>query len=656
MVMRARAWLIPFLALAVFACTDDMDRGPTAPGPAPGPELAAAAAAPGHELVPGAVIVRLRPGADVADVARDHGATPERPLLLDDVWLLRVPVGAERAVAGALARSPAVVYAEPDWVLPFTPCKIGDGCETVDDVFFGRKWDLHNDGAIRDAAGNVLAATGAADADIDWLEAYTVLGAGFDGAAVIGILDTGIRNTHEDLAGKVWKNRNFYSFLFAPDPNDWNDQDGHGTHVAGIAAAHADNGKGVAGVGYGANIRLINARVCGSLGCPTSAIANGIRWAADEGAHVLNLSLGGATAQSTIRDALQYAAARDVLPVCAAGNSGTQGVAYPAAFPECVAVAGTTWSDTRAGYSSWGPEIELAAPGGDQNPAGTAYSYIASTYHTGNDAYVYMAGTSMAAPQVAGLAGLLRAAGVGGADQIRARMRETADDLGPAGWDPEFGWGRINAYRAVTAGEPPPPPPPPPDPTAPDAPSGLMATAVSASAIDLLWTDNSDDEDGFRIQRCQGTDCTGFTTVATVGANVTSYADAGLSAETTYRYRVAAYNQAGDSDWSNIAAATTPADEPPPPPPPGDAPTAAFGFSCWPTPTCQFTDQSTGGPTSWSWTFGDGGSSTAQNPSHTYTAAGTYTVTLTASNAHGSSSASATVSCTLHQRQGVRCR
>jgi hypothetical protein len=192
-----------------------------------------------------------------------------------------------------------------------------------------------------------------------------------------------------------------------------------------------------------------------------------------------------------------------------------------------------------------------------------------------------------------------------------------------------------------------------PEPTAPAAPSELTATAVSVSEIDLSWTDNSNNEDGFRIERCTGADCSDFAALAAVGQNVTTYSDAGLTAETTYQYRVAAFNEVDQSAWSNIAEATTLAAGTTP----GTAPTASFTVSCWPTATCQFTDTSTGVPTSWSWVFGDGSDpSQAQNPTHTYGSAGNFEVKLTAINTLGSSDATRTVSCTEHRNQGLRCR
>ena len=164
---------------------------------------------------------------------------------------------------------------------------------------------------------------------------------------------------------------------------------------------------------------------------------------------MLNLSLGGpatATMGSAAQQAaLQYARANNVLPICAAGNDNFGAVSFPSRFPECVSVAATNWDDARASYSNYAAEVRLAAPGGDGNPARTPFS-------------LWKAGTSMAAPQVAGLAAMLYASGVTDDDEVLARLERTADDLGAPGRDPEFGFGRINAYRALTEQDPVDPP------------------------------------------------------------------------------------------------------------------------------------------------------------------------------------------------------
>ena len=417
-------------------------------------------------VVEGRVIARFRSGADVGGEAAQHGASVDRALILSRTFALDVPVGQEADIARALAADVSVEFAEPDYLMAVEPCGLGL-CDRPTDPFVGFKWDLNNNGTIKSSLDSLLQVTGTPDADIDWLEMFTALGPDFGGSATIGILDSGIRETHQDLAGRVVAARNFATGY----PADLiEDRDGHGTHVSGIAAARANNARGVAGVAYAPNIKLINAKVCERYrfpddsirtACPTASSAEAIVWATDNGANVLNLSLGGparATVGSAAQQAaLQYARANNVLPFCAAGNENFNAVSFPGRFPECVPVAATNWDDARASYSNYAAEVRLAAPGGDGNPSRTPYSLILSA-DTVVNGYLWKAGTSMATPQVAGLAAMLYASGMTDDDEVLARLERTADDLGAAGRDPEFGFGRINAYRAVTEQDPIDPP------------------------------------------------------------------------------------------------------------------------------------------------------------------------------------------------------
>jgi hypothetical protein len=427
----------------------------------------------GNAYVPGQIIVRFRPGAARSEIAKANRAKHKREMRLERTVILEVPVGEEFEIARNLVKNPNVEFAEVDYALSVVPCETGD-CTDTEEWFFGRKWDLHNDGQIITNLGTptVAAVTGKPDADMDWLEAYTYLGPDFDGSAVIGILDTGIRHTHGDLAGKVIAARNF-AIGYPEDLIE--DRDGHGTHVAGIAAA--SGALAMSGVAYGKNIKLISAKVCelylfpdGSVrtSCPSSSTAEAIVWATDQGANVLNMSLGGpwtATAGFAAQQtALRYARSHNVLPFCASGNDArepgyegteTRGVGFPARFPECVAVGSTDWFDNRSSFSSWGPQVELSAPGGQVFAnGGTPWGAIFSLSNSADNTYTYKQGTSMAAPQAAGLAGLLFATGMTDANEVLQRMMETAEDLGAPGRDPHFGYGRINVYRALTQQDP----------------------------------------------------------------------------------------------------------------------------------------------------------------------------------------------------------
>jgi serine protease len=176
---------------------------------------------------------------------------------------------------------------------------------------------------------------------------------------------------------------------------------------------------------------------------------NAIRAAADyPGMVAMNLSLGGPSLSQSEREAIAYATAKGVLVVASAGNSSTGTVSCPACDPNSISVASSTWQDIRAPYSQFGPGLDITAPGGLCYSNTTPEGCIYSAYKDGG--YAYLLGTSMAAPQVTGTAALVASlTGLRG-EALRQRLLSTADDLGPAGYDEEFGNGRLNSYRAVT--------------------------------------------------------------------------------------------------------------------------------------------------------------------------------------------------------------
>ena len=419
-----------------------------------------------HDIVPGQIIVRFRPGAARSEIAQQHRASKKADMLLERTEILEVPVGQEAEIAAQLSRNPNVEFAEPDLIMRVGPCETTTSCDLPDGSISTYKWELHNTGTIDMTLQKWgIVTTGKVDADMDWAETYDHLGTGFAGSAVIAILDTGIRPGHPAFAGKIAGGRRFLTDTTTVGTGNYTDDHGHGSHVAGIAASRGD--VLVPGVAYGNNIKILVGKVCTSAGsCPSSATANAIVWAADNGANVINMSLGsfggnangsGSSAQQT---AMRYALSKNVLPVCATGNDDgkatngyTGGVGYPSRFAECMAVGATTWSDTKASYSNYGPEIDISAPGGDANAQGTAASYILAPSHA-NNSYTWKTGTSMATPQVAGLAALLYATGMTDVNAVRSRIISTADDVDAAGWDARTGAGRINIYRAVTGQNP----------------------------------------------------------------------------------------------------------------------------------------------------------------------------------------------------------
>ncbi len=251
----------------------------------------------------------------------------------------------------------------------------------------------------------------------------------------IAIVDSGVDQTHPELAPKILPG---YDFVNGDaDPQDDN---GHGTHVAGIAAAFSNNGLGMTGVSWGAQIlpvKVLNEFNSGTY----SNVAAGIIWATDQGAQVINLSLGGGSPSLTLENAVNYAAAHGVALVAAAGNTGGA-ILYPARYPNVIAVASTNAANLRAPSSAFGPELDLSAPGV------SIYSLAIG------GGYTTLGGTSMAAPHVSGaLALLLSMPGVGPI-QARSYLETSALDLDAPGWDIFTGYGLIQLDAALALAVP----------------------------------------------------------------------------------------------------------------------------------------------------------------------------------------------------------
>ncbi len=304
-------------------------------------------------------------------------------------------------------------------------------CERIpNDVEFGRQYSLRNTGQV--VGGN----TGTIGADINAAEAWAISTG--SSAVAIAILDTGVRSSHPDLTGKIVAGRNFIS----ADVNAWEDGNGHGTHSAGIAAARSDNGVGVAGVCW--ECSLVVARVLDDDGLGVwSGVAAAIVWAADQPAvRVISLNLGGTATDAATLSAVNYATLRGKILVAAAGNTYGGNVLFPAQFENCIAVSATNNDDLLADFSAQGNAIDLAAPGAE------VYSSF-GTPNAGNT-YAVLSGTSMAAPHVAGLAGLVWSINPAlSAARVRHILETTAEDLGSLGRDVQFGAGRIDAGRSA---------------------------------------------------------------------------------------------------------------------------------------------------------------------------------------------------------------
>jgi thermitase len=389
-----RRWLAA-LALLVVTLTGAHPADADGPGDEPPPSLVA--------MVARQVVIRIAPSTEATDVLRDLPVDADIELLIPklDVWVLEIDAEDVDAALAWLAEQPGVVWAERN--------EIAGAAQIIpDDPGYPDQYGLES---IRAPYG--------------W---ETTTGSA---SITIAVLDTGVDASHPDLAGKV-----LAGYDFVNDDADPADDNGHGTHVAGIAAAQTDNGTGVAGVSWGARIMPVKVLNASSFGTYAD-VAQGIIWAVDNGAAILNLSLGGAAESEAVADAVDYADARDVLVVAAAGNTGSPTVLFPARLPKVVAVAATDETDARATLSNYGPEIDVAAPG----------IAIYSTDLGGG--YGDRSGTSMSTAFVSGLAALIAGEIGSDPDAVRGAIEGTALDIAPAGRDDFTGYGLIQADAAL---------------------------------------------------------------------------------------------------------------------------------------------------------------------------------------------------------------
>ena len=479
--------------------------------------------APSAHLIPGQYIVVLRPAAqDVSTIARDLLAAHGGTLRFTYTHALQgFSAELSDAAAAALARHPLVAYVEQNQMMHAV-------ADQPNATWGLDRVDQH-------------------DLPLNQLYSYNATGVGVK----VYIIDTGIRQTHSDFGGRALPGVDEVG-----DGHGTDDCNGHGTHVSGTVGGNT--------YGVAKAVTLVAVRVldCSGSGSSDGVIA-GVDWvtgdhqAGDPAA--ANMSLGGFFDQA-LNDAVKNGIADGVTYAVAAGNSSFDACFFsPSSAPDALTVAASDQTDARAGFSNYGSCVDLYGPGVS----------ITSDWNSSDAATNTISGTSMASPHVTGGAALyLQGHPSALPAEVGQAIKNAATPSKITG-NPSGTPNLLLYTKDFSAG---PPPAPPADP------SSLTATAVSSTQINLAWTDNSNNEDGFKIERCTGAGCTTFGEITSVGAGVTAYNNTGLSVSTTYRYRVRAFNSGGNSGYSNESEATT-FPPPPAPNPPSDLTAAAVSYS-----------------------------------------------------------------------------
>ena len=488
-----------FAAAVLFAACSEGPEGPVANNDASGPEVNTLHKADGVPDLTDRYIVVFKddvgnPKSMAAEMTRGKGITTHFTYQhAIKGFAATIP---EQALEG-IRRNPNVAYVEPDGLVYKSATQNNPpswGLDRID------------------------------QRDLPLSSSYTYQNEG-QGVSIY-IIDTGIRFNHQEFGSRAYS-----GYDFVDNDNDASDCDGHGTHVAGTAAGET------VGVAKKATLYAVRVLDCNGSGTYSGVIA-GIDWVTQNHVSpaVANMSLGGGYS-SSVNTAVNNSVAAGVVYAVAAGNSNRNACNFsPASAANAITVGATESNDKRASYSNYGSCVDIFAPG---------TGIYSSTMNT-TSSYASWNGTSMASPHVAGVAALYLASNTSAStsDVTNAILNGASANklIGNIGQ----GSPNLLLYSLIAGTVSSNPP---------ADPSNLTATAAASNPeIALSWTDNSNDEDGFTIERWDGSN---YVQIASVGTDVTTYTNTGLSYNTTYTYRVAAYNSAGSSGYSNTASATT---------------------------------------------------------------------------------------------------
>ncbi len=430
-----------------------------------------------------------------------------------DEYLVEVPQGeTENSLARRLMATGAFQYVHPDWTVYPIACP--------NDTLFTSQWH-HN--------ANRMESCSAWDIETG------------SPTVVVAICDTGVRTTHQDLQLHRREGYNVTSGLWETQGGAINDINGHGTNCTGSAAGNGNNSIGVSGVGWNLGHRMMRVTDSSTGSASLSNLTTAARVAADAGDRVASVSYSGVNS-STVFTTGTYVRSRSALLVWAAGNSNV--VMTGNRNDDVIVVGASDQNDLRASFSNYGSLVDLVAPGVS----------IYTSSNGGDGAYAAVSGTSFACPITAGLCGLIwsRNPTLTPA-QVESILRSSCEDLGTAGIDDTFGYGRINSYLALLAT----PGTGGPDVTPPPVPSALVATPA-ASSVSLSWGASSvPDLAGYRVYRST-TSGSGYVEVTTALLTTTTFVNSGLTAGTTYYYVVRAQDTTGNISGNSNQASATP--------------------------------------------------------------------------------------------------